>query len=831
MHRILKMAQTDISKPATVGHAAPVAPTEKELHAWEQYTKIIRFRDAVLAGSHPTIKVPESLRVSVHSSQVSDDVSRPNAQDTADANTQAFSSNAKKAAVSFPTPQRAGVVPPAPRSGKVEINPIFLEKSDDLIRAEILLQRHRIERALKEEAEQRRTAKQPQGQESAPEVDPSDVLAKAQLLIQASAVPLPADDNLTASNEAASDSFDDNTFYSSRHDTPFSHSTSRAANENETTQPADASSHPRSNGPSGAAGHVLVSSIQGNQVPAPPTGPSISRDVVATASANIPQPCIVPGLNNYPERAVSSTGPSQFASGEQSQSDDSGRTDLDLARARAPTTIRPQLDDSYAELHPPSPLIRTRNPPHAVPQAARSTDLTMAASQATSPQVAALRGDRTAATSPESSPQAAKGSEKKKGKKKKRKADRQVSDTDATPYIKPEPRSVSPVAAPPYARPYKRQRQGQRPAPETPGAAYSPSRAVVVGEEHQPRHYVDQVVPAAFEGAHPRPQRAASAVVVGDTRHGRYLVGEQPAPEAGYLGQHVSPRAPSTHYAPGATPVGRPVSHIVIDDPYQEPHQLPREPYEVARVSVRPEYDMVMAPPPRIVVDAYGREYIEPPRYAARQSLAPSYHPREPSIIYERAPPRALSRHPIYDEWGKPYGEQLSQLPPPAPRRVVTQPEYGPNEYASRGYREVSTARAAGPLGDYVQVIGPPERVVVEDARREYLSRSASVRPAENVRYEVPYDYGRVQSVRPEAPVRVAGYPEGPRELAQPYLRDYSVRPVEQHVLRQGYGAHPVHGYREPQPAAGGDVTFIERPPGAPIDAPFPEDGRRDVYR
>lgn len=42
--------------------------------------------------------------------------------------------------------------------GSFDINPIFLEKSDELIKAELYLQRQRLERALKDEVDQKKAA-------------------------------------------------------------------------------------------------------------------------------------------------------------------------------------------------------------------------------------------------------------------------------------------------------------------------------------------------------------------------------------------------------------------------------------------------------------------------------------------------------------------------------------------------------------------------------------------------------------------------------------------------------------------------------------------------
>jgi hypothetical protein len=116
-------------------------------------------------------------------------------------------------------------------TSKSEINPILLEKSDDLIKAEIQLQRQRLERALREQIEQQRiTAKALlQTSESLPNFDISEVLSKALAIVHPSTT---ADaEPAVGVRSSASDSFDENTFYSSQHDTPEPSSSSQGQKE------------------------------------------------------------------------------------------------------------------------------------------------------------------------------------------------------------------------------------------------------------------------------------------------------------------------------------------------------------------------------------------------------------------------------------------------------------------------------------------------------------------------------------------------------------------------------------------------------------------------
>jgi hypothetical protein len=104
----------------------------------------------------------------------------------------------------------------------------------------------------------------------------------------------------------------------------------------------------------------------------------------------------------------------------------------------------------------------------------------------------------------------------------------------------------------------------------------------------------------------------------------------------------------------------------------------------------------------------------------------------------------------------------------------------------------------------------------------------------ESIRYEVARDYGRVQSVRPEPPVRqyaTSVHPENRREAAQPYGREYGALTAEQGAVRQEYSTRPVERYYN-QPMRGGEeIAFIERPRGATQEIVYADDARREVYR
>ncbi|SPO05960.1 uncharacterized protein DNG_08649 [Cephalotrichum gorgonifer] len=243
----------------------------------------------------------------------------------------------------------------------------------------------------------------------------------------------------------------------------------------------------------------------------------------------------------------------------------------------------------------------------------------------------------------------------------------------------------------------------------------------------------------------------------------------------------------------------------------------------------------------RVVVDASGREYFEPPyQPSVRQSVAPSVRPgesdviyegtapirhsvapqlrpRDPEIIYERAGPApVMPRRAVgpdsYEEGGVIY-RRASPPPFPAPRRVVTQPEYGAPD--QMGYARAYSVRPMGPpLEDYAP---PPDRRPVEGVPRQYTVRSASARPLEAVRYEIPAEGGGHMQVRHDGPPDYAGIsrPQSRVEMMGPPVgREYAPRPAEPAGVQRSYSVRPAERYYgEPQPMVGEEVTYVERPP------------------
>ncbi|KAI9369468.1 hypothetical protein BJX61DRAFT_147807 [Aspergillus egyptiacus] len=208
------MAATQLPA-SSVGSKIPAAEEIRE------YEKILRISEDIFTGTHPRLKVPQQFVRKVASRNAPASVTPQNkADENAGSSSKApiqhgarttkpagsRSVNTANGSSTTATPARAI---PNPAS---EIDPIFLEKSDDLVRAELQLQRQRVEREIREQVELRKQeSKQKVSiQDATPDFDVSEVLTRAFELVK----PSPS---LEASGPAApSDSFDENSFYSSR---------------------------------------------------------------------------------------------------------------------------------------------------------------------------------------------------------------------------------------------------------------------------------------------------------------------------------------------------------------------------------------------------------------------------------------------------------------------------------------------------------------------------------------------------------------------------------------------------------------------------------------
>ena len=191
-----------------------------------EYDRILSLRGEVLTETHPRLKAPvESLKQGMNRSVgMPTSMASPRMQNGVNKLPQAnhtiptISGNPPVSALQpsiskHNSPHMQCTPASAPASSG--LHPIFLTKSDVLVRAELQQKRQRIERALEEQFKQKMVISRQRGldQDSLPDFDTTNVLREAQQIVK----PI----NLVETNGAnrpvsSSDSFDENTFYSSQ---------------------------------------------------------------------------------------------------------------------------------------------------------------------------------------------------------------------------------------------------------------------------------------------------------------------------------------------------------------------------------------------------------------------------------------------------------------------------------------------------------------------------------------------------------------------------------------------------------------------------------------
>ncbi|ROV91670.1 hypothetical protein VMCG_09247 [Cytospora schulzeri] len=902
--------------------------SEEEKHQIRECERIIKFRDEVLSGAHPRIKVPAHLvaskksiessspptgpAVSVINAPTGPKSARPKYSGPVQSpqlvsNLRSFNANSQHSVTpasntisgqipglepSFGSSSNMTGIPTGPRatattakrlsenSGNVQFDPVLLTKSDDLIKAELSLQRRRLEGALSEQLQQHKATRNSQSAEAPADFDLAKVLMEALLRVQRSALPQ-TDANLAANaSGAASDSVSDDTFYSSKHDTPESHQAHRIP---DSVESGDAQACEGSH-------YEPPMVIEASPVPGQPSAVAIPPPAVTSASTAQSQQyrnpqAVAPEFRtattySYDNQRVSGLGTSRNTdagpmelvssqdSGEASSSQDSGQADGGQSFAqRHPAAATQQLIDRGFSRRQ-SPILRVHNLSPVAPQPAHVSPLATShqppvpqhnapPTQATSAQVAALRNDRSNGSSPESSPQG--GKPNKKGKKKnKRKADRMVTNNEPTPYIKPEPRSPSPISVPQYSRPNKRPRQVQQPAQEH---SYEDPRVeepveIIPPHGYPTRVYREERGPPGYDSPIRQHTRPDSRPIV-LTEPTRYERDPRDGPRSAESVQYVrrgSHGAQPYQYAPSEVRTIRSVSRAGVERPhsYYDSRDPPRtvirhvadRDRSRSPIMVEERTPNAMGPPrlPRtrvVHVDEFGREYLDPaPRPEAvvtrrsvvprpvydereeyydlprsttvvRRSVAPASAYGEPEFIYERAPPpvRAASTMPSssrYDEEAI-YRGAASPSGYATTRRVVTRPvDYAVPEYRYYREREYPAAPPAGQAGDdFYEVRRVEDRISGNELPREYRVRGTTVRPEQPGRP----DMNRMTSVRPEP---VAG------EYAAPIiLDDRQAMPPPRAYSWPDYEAR---GYGETMEEVSDGLTYMDSAP-------------RDVYR
>ena len=216
---------TSAMVPQANGHVSSSTLPKQAL----DYEKIVKLRDDVFAGNHPRLKLTKQVsehRVAQKTvpasvpavpsfpllQQINGFPHYPAASQPRQTNGVATSTKISKP--SLPAKPPTADPPSKPTFTTSSIDPVLLTKSDVLVKAEYRQKRQRIERALEEQILQRRLVERAASDQDVPaDFDVGEVLEKAHELVKPFKPTFISNEHAA---ESPSDSFDENTFYSSQ---------------------------------------------------------------------------------------------------------------------------------------------------------------------------------------------------------------------------------------------------------------------------------------------------------------------------------------------------------------------------------------------------------------------------------------------------------------------------------------------------------------------------------------------------------------------------------------------------------------------------------------
>ena len=825
----------------------PVQPTSEEVR---EYEKILKISDDIFSGAHPRLKVPQQFvrkpasRNPPSAPQVKSSggvsgsspanlppsVSSPNRVATsqnAQANHAAVSANA------------AARIVPKPTS---EIDPIFLTKSDDLVRAELQLHRQRVERALREQLEQKRQESKQKAwvQDTKPDFDVSEVLNKAFEMVK----PSPSVDGPGAGEP--SDSFDDNSFYSSRAPDSPQHGDSQQQ------QPSPAPPSTRGGLATAAAQENFSDELQRlealnrtesdqelqNTYPVAdqrlPYPPRRSRHVEPDHEASdYYEPAPPSDALEEPEYSPPAPGVPPMA-----RVDGSAGHKRRPVEGRAPD--RPRYVRRSVSAGDDVRIVRNHITSPAAPQPSRVSPLAVTkVPSVRQPREIRSEYESERQGSPDTAPQQLMPRKRRRVHDERDRAHPASYRMQGTgldePYIKEEPVSPPPFADDPQT---SRSRQPQeRPIYiDIASPRYTP---VVERREPPVRLYDLDPYEYPVETGIPRTvSRLSVRRPARDDQDLRRVASLHQARQSEYPRELIEQTSPHSVRAGSYAYVERPPQERVRYYEELPPPPATRRYIPAGESPPSPRYrkayydeapSRMMAPPPRrIVVDDQGNEYYEAVP-APRIQMMPPPTGRVPvprTEVYDDPGPIRHASVRAASVLEDPYGTRhvVQEVPPQTYRRVTDYARPIPSE--RRSY--AASVAEPFPRSSSVQVAGYPARqpTYVEEAEypRERLVRMPSTRPPD----EAPYPHlVRVPSVRPADD---ANYPREhvvrmpstrPPDEAYPHLvRMPSARPqtaryeepreVVQRVESVRPGGHEVGVYMEDDPRR--PREYIERP-------------------
>jgi len=792
-------------------------------HEDQFYTDLLAVQDAVFAGTHPTIKLPAAAVAALKATLVAPDSTdkasqraAPSGTNSALANGVSATTNAASPVSMFPgLPGLSSNVPLTAASTAQQshakptssgLDPIFLEKSDSLVRAEGYLKRQRIERDLSDHWEKKKPSS---GRDKEFSVDAPSSMSIDAALADALKRVKPVS-GLKSRPRAASiaTSFDENDYYSSQVQSEWSseagsdHAAGALAADNQTLDRR-------------AGGAPALSSKSRGKQPVQASGASYRAEILPTSKNHTqfygnefdgvheaddedeeyspPEPTAFDG--HYDADTTMDPVADE-------DDDDSEYEPGEVTQGSVVITPYPH-NQSSAQPSPHVPIYRNHLSHIAAPQPNRVSPL--AVQKGPSIELELVNGRPEMVSKPQkrnapaqSRPSSASPSgpgasaRKKKGANgnKKRKRDQEATNRSKKrqdrqsvhmqsppspvyrePYIKPEPVSPPPFANIPEAQPYPPRYTNQAaPIQLDPESPRHPPQAQYVyastpRHEYAPRMPPPAIVRVSSASGYRPPQR--------DTQDLRRVASLHHAQRPVSPTQRVY--SPAGHYPPDARAYAAPRQGSVAPySPYgEDAHSVRYPPAELRQEPIRlQEYressPALMAPPPvaprRVVVDQYGNKYYaEQPIAQPRASVAPVARHPDSELGYERAPSRMTAAYqpppqPAHYEPAEPV-----MAPPPPPIRQYAYQEQ-PVEYIdSRGYRVRD--QSSRPVEPVRYSHAPKSPVYQPSAQFDHMP-PPSARPApRELHYDMPPPPMPQQSREPTSPVYA------------PPPRAFSVRP------------------------------------------------------
>ncbi|KAL4941305.1 hypothetical protein BDV06DRAFT_212780 [Aspergillus oleicola] len=753
--RLLTMAAAQL--PATsVGTKLPIADEIQE------YEKILKISEDIFSGTHPRLKVPQQFVRKVASrnptaSAPLQNKTDKNASSSREARAQHVAPIAKPTSShSTDAPSGSTTAPrinPKPAS---EIDPIFLEKSEDLVRAELQLQRQRVEREIREQVELKRqeTKQKVSIQDATPDFDVSEVLSRAFELVK----PSPPPEALAPA--APSDSFDENSFYSSRAPDSPQHGDHR--------KPSSTSSSLHEHG-AGAAGERYSDELHRLEALNRTESDQSMQDTYSIADhrkshqrqPRHPEDPSAYGGQYYRQQADPMEEPEYSPPAP-------GVAPMEIADSYEPPQANPSAPRNQAydprerytrrTISPADGVrvIRNHITSPAAPQPSRVSPLAIAKV----PSVNQLHGSRLEYDperrgSPEVLPQPLMSR-----KRRRLHDDRDRSRppiygaqgaSSAKPFIKEEPVSPPPFAdTPPLYRP--------RPPKEGPVYIDVPSpRYTPVAERREPSMRTSAYGLESYE-THGDPGMQRTVSRLGTQRPMR---DDQDLRRVASLHQARKPEW-AREYAKQQSP--QPIRngpYTIVERPPQDGARYYEEPPLRRYASPMPPHlneayynDYVEPPPRRIVIDEHGNQYYEA-LPAPRVQAMPPPASRIPRTDAHEGPPMRQASVRAASVFEDPYGgpRYVQEMPPQGAYRRVT--DYArPVPTERRPYAPSYEAREPYPRSSSVQVhdyaTRPSHYAEEAEIPRERIVRIPSVRPPTTTRYQEPREViQRVESVHP----------------------------------------------------------------------------------